>query len=271
MSTVPQQTRLALGADGPSGQVDVWLLPFAGLADEGLRRFCMALLSPDEAERAGRFALPRPQDQYIAARALVRLILARCCAVAPEALVFAANEFGRPYISAPAQAQGVYFSLSHTDGLLALAVSTHDEVGLDVEDTQRLSDFTGIARNYFSPAEWQAIEPLQGEAQRNQFFAIWTLKEAYMKALGQGLSAGLEAFSIALTPDSAVLRGGPPGAPAASSWQFFRLQPTARHQLAVAASFTPYAPLVCRVHTLEDLRNLAVPGNAAPAPAPLSS
>jgi 4'-phosphopantetheinyl transferase len=266
-----QATHHARNTAPANGEVDIWLLPFEGLADKGLRRFCTALLSPDEAERAGRFALPRPQDQYIAARALVRLILARRCTVAPEALVFAANEFGRPHISAPAQARGIHFSLSHTDGLLALAVSTSYAVGLDVEDTQRLSDFTGIARNYFSPTEWQAIEPLQGEAQRERFFLIWTLKEAYMKALGQGLSAGLEAFSISVTPESASLLGGPAGAPAAHTWQFFRMQPTARHQLAVAASFTPYAPLVCRVHTLEDLRTLAVPGNAALAQDPISS
>lgn len=241
------------------GQVDIWLLPFAGLADDALRSFCMSLLSPGETERAKCFARPKPQDQYIASRALVRLVLARCCAVVPEALAFAANEFGRPYISAPAPSHGVHFSLSHTDGLLALAVSGTYEVGLDVEDTHRPTKIAGIARSYFSPAEWSTLQHLEDAAQRDQFFSLWTLKEAYIKALGKGLSADLAGFSITTTPESAVVTGAPAGAPAADTWQFFRLSPTPRHRLAVAASFKPHAPLACRVHMLEDLRTLAVP------------
>lgn len=267
------QTRPYPDAATPGGRPGRLLgATVAGLADAGLCSFCMALLSPDEAERARRFALPRPQDQYIAAHTLVWLILAHRCAVAYEALAFAANEFSRPHICAPARAVGVSCSLSHTDGLLALAVSSTYTVGLDVEDTQRLSEFTGIARSYFSPAEWQAIEPLQGEAQRDHFFSIWTLKEAYMKALGgRGLSAGPQVVPVAVTPDSAVLTGGPAGAPAADTWQFFRMQATVRHKLALAASFTPYAPLVCCIHMLEDQRTLAVPVSAAFADDPIQS
>lgn len=247
------------------GQVEIWLLPFAGLADEALRHFCMALLSPGEADRAGRFALPRPQDQYIVSRALVRLVLARCCSVAPDALAFSANEFGRPHTCAPVSAQSVHFSLSHADGLVALAVSSTYEVGLDVEDTHRPIDVAGIARSYFSPAEWSAMQHLEGEALRERFFSIWTLKEAYIKALGKGLSADLAAFTVTATPDAAVVSGGPAGAPAADTWQFFRMSPTPRHRLAVAASFKPHAPLACRVHMLEDIRTLAVPANPASA------
>lgn len=260
MTPMHQPAPLECTATTPArGQVDVFLLPFAGLADDTLRSFCMALLSPDETVRASRFALPKPQDQYIASRALVRLVLARCCSVSHEALVFSANEFGRPHISAPASCLDTHFSLSHTDGLLALAVSSTYEVGLDVEDTQRPTQVAGIARSYFSPAEWRTLEHLEDADQREQFFSIWTLKEAYIKALGKGLSTDLSEFSITITPDSAAVTGAPTGSPAAETWQFFRLRPTPRHQLAVAASFTPRAPLACRVHMLEDLRTLAVP------------
>jgi len=229
------------------GCVDIWLFPFETV-DEALRHRCLSLLDAGEREQLASFSLARPRDQYLVSRALVRLALSHHSGQAPKSLSFTRDAHGRPWLAAPHDALGLYFSLSHTDGLVAVAVSHTRQIGLDVEDLHRRTNVMGIAQTYFAASEWAALNQLAGDAQRARFFDLWTVKEAYIKACGKGLRMPLDQFAVAVTPTSATLVESNDTAGARKEWQFFRAQPTPRHQLAVAAAFTPHAPLICRTH-----------------------
>lgn len=235
-----------------AGLVDIWLFPF-DTVDAGLRRRCLALLDIFELAQLDRFALERPRDQYLVSRALVRLVLSRYAECAPDALRFTRDEYGRPWLSAPDEALGLYFSLSHTEGLVALAVSSSRLMGLDVEDAHRTMDVTGIAQTYFELSEWATLSQLQGDAQRASFFDVWTCKEAYIKACGKGLQIPLDQFAVEVTHSSAKLTVLKDASHALNDWQFYRAQPTPRHKLAVAALSNPRVSLDCRMRWLSPL------------------
>lgn len=236
------------------GCVDIWLFPFDRV-DEALRHRCLSLLDAGEREQLASFTLARPKDQYLISRALVRLALSHHADRSPESLSFTRDDHGRPWLAAPDDALGLYFSLSHTDGLVAVAVSRTPQLGLDVEDLHRTTNFMGIAQTYFAASEWSGLNQLEGHAQRARFFDLWTVKEAYIKACGKGLRMPLDQFAVAVTPTSATLIDAHDTAGASDEWQFFRAQPTPRHQLAVAARFTPHAPLICRIHLADLLKH----------------
>lgn len=235
------------------GGVDIWLFPFEAV-DEALRRRCLSLLDASELDQLASFSQARPQDLYLLSRALVRLALSHHCGRPPQALRFTRDEHGRPWLASPDDALGLYFSLSHTDGLVALAVSGTPRIGLDVENLHRTTNFMGIAQSYFAASELSALNPLEGAAQRERFFDLWTVKEAYIKACGKGLRMPLDQFAVTVTPTSATLTESSDTGQARDGWQFFRAQPTPRHKLAVAASFPPHVPLFCRARMADLLK-----------------
>ncbi|MDO9005937.1 MAG: 4'-phosphopantetheinyl transferase superfamily protein [Aquabacterium sp.] len=228
------------------GKVDVWLLPFSEM-NATVHQWCMPLLDAAERVQAGRFLLDKPRDQYVVSRAMVRQVLADYLGIPPLSLSFARNDHGRPHIASPRQAMGLHFSLSHTEGLIALAVALVPAVGLDVETVNREADVEGIACHYFSAFEWDALRLLDGWAQREAFLALWTVKEAYIKACGKGLSIPLNGFAVQLLPQSARLLHNSDEIEAAKNWRFFRQRPLPDHLLAVAAALDHADTLDCRV------------------------
>ena len=132
------------------------------------------------------------------------------CIFAPrteQALRFGRNAHGKPWLSpplppTPAPPAPLCFSVAHAPGALLCAVSLGAEVGCDVEDASRGSDASGqrLARRYFTAAEAASLDALPpGESRRRRFIQMWTLKEAYVKALGRGIAAApLNTFELAL-------------------------------------------------------------------------
>ncbi|MEM8593301.1 MAG: 4'-phosphopantetheinyl transferase superfamily protein [Pseudomonadota bacterium] len=113
---------------------------------------------------------------------------------APEEWVFDTGEKGKPYLSNGHQP--LHFNVSHTHNLIALALSQHYAIGVDVEHTLRNSDTINIADRYFSCHELEELHALPIAQQENHFFDYWTLKESYIKACGVGLSIPLDSFSF---------------------------------------------------------------------------
>jgi 4'-phosphopantetheinyl transferase len=184
-----------------------------------------SLLSPEEDARYRRFAFARNRQQFLVGRALVRTTLSRYAGVPPAAWVFAASGHGKPEIAAPADFAGLRFNLSHTDGLVACAVTAGREVGVDVEDMSRREVSASLARYCLSAAELAHWEGLSDGERREVFFDYWTLKEAYIKARGLGLSVPLHDFSFRFRVD------GPPAISFASGfgddpagWHFSQFQ-----------------------------------------------
>jgi 4'-phosphopantetheinyl transferase len=267
------------GPDGPDSphrgrligeaDVDVWLL--AAPEDAGAERVarCAALLDAGERARLARFRAPADRARYLFAHALVRATLSRYAPETPPAAWrFHVGPHGRPEIAdelvrggaamGAALAPPLRFNLSHTAGLVACAVALGRDVGVDVEHTATprfdAQACLEVAASSFAPSELAGLAGLPPEARRERFFAIWTLKEAYIKARGLGLALPLASFAFELGadgPDGAApaidLRFAPELEDDAARWHLARLQPTPAHALAVAARRAPDETLNVRV------------------------
>lgn len=166
-------------------EVHVWA---ADLDEISLSREFASLLSSDETERAARFHFERDRGNFIAARGLLRTILARYTGISAEALQFNYSANGKPSLASAAQFGNLNFNLSHSDGLAVYAFAREREVGIDLESLRPFSDMEQIAARCFSSAEQADLRSLETPAQEEKFFRYWTRKEAILKCGGEGFS-----------------------------------------------------------------------------------
>ena len=214
-------------------QVDVWLESVSEIG-EAERTAWRCFLSKTELSRWCRFRRQKAQDQYLLGRALLRVVLSSYADTPRNSWRFAENCYGRPYVAKPKAFQYIKFNISHTDGLVALVVSRTCETGIDVENHDSNLDVYRLARSCLSPIEARTVEGLLGNDAIRAFYYFWTLKEAYLKARGRGLSIPLESFwfDIAKTPPAfqcSNLCDENPG-----RWQFHLFAPSYQHTLALA-------------------------------------
>lgn len=159
--------------------------------------FC---LSGDERERARRFVFSRDRDRYVAAHVALRQILAGPASQPAAQLHFAAGRFGKPAL---ANAAGLRFNLSHSQGVGLIALSEQAELGVDVELVRPMRDAIALAADHFDAAEREALAALAaGPARDLAFFRCWTRKEACLKAAGVGLGLDTRRFHVGIAPDA---------------------------------------------------------------------
>jgi 4'-phosphopantetheinyl transferase len=212
-------------------------------------------LGAEERVRHARFRFEADRDIYLVAHALTRRMLGRLIGVPSDTLEFAAGEHGRPEIVGPDAARGFRFNLSHTHGLVACAVTRAVDIGVDVEYAERRVDILGVARQVFSPVEVAGLAALSGAAQRERFFELWTLKEAYIKAIGKGLSAPLRSITFDPTqPDPVPVTFGPDVADDHTRWCLRRFRVGSEHRLALALAADRAAGVHCVEASPTDLR-----------------
>jgi 4'-phosphopantetheinyl transferase len=223
---------------------------FIEALDEAALNSANALLSDDERARRDRFRAQRDRDEYAAAHALLRTMLSTFGDRPPDAWRFAAGPHGKPAL-AGADAR-LSFNLSHARGLVACAVTTGADVGIDVEAVTRAIDWRAIASRYFSPEEVSAIERADPTAQTIRFFELWTLKEAFIKALGLGMLQPLTTMTFSIEHGDAI-SFLPPSGILANVWQFGLFAPSADHRLALAVS--DGTPRRRRIRVLDDLHS----------------
>jgi 4'-phosphopantetheinyl transferase len=209
----------------------VWLAPEALADDPAIAARLRALLSDEELAQQQRFGADSPRRLHLVARGLQRTVLSRFVpAVAPRDWRFERSEGGRPFIARD-HAVELDFNIAHTNGMVALAAGWGLRIGIDVEAVARRRSLE-IARRYFSAREIAGLEALPAEDQPRRFLELWTLKEAYLKAIGTGIAGGLGsmtfdfpaggiAFERALDPD-------------ASRWLFQQWSTADTHLLAIA-------------------------------------
>jgi 4'-phosphopantetheinyl transferase len=216
------------------GQVDVWYR-ITDTLDEMDVADGIALLSPDERERHSRFAFARDRRDYAAAHALLRESLSRYAAVAPMAWRFRAG--GKPSLVADDGFPSLSFNLSHTHGLVACAISNGSDVGIDVEAVDRSID-ESVAERFFFETESADLRRCVSHERQRRFFELWTLKEAYLKAVGEGLSHPLNTIVFGLTIGGSI-DFRPPADVDPAAWQFALFAPTERYCLAIAVRREP--------------------------------
>jgi 4'-phosphopantetheinyl transferase len=212
--------------------IQVWLAFEAAIPEAAYARFD-ALLSTEERARCARFRTGRLQRQYLLARAVQRRVLSGYVpGVRPQEWEFTKGEHDKPELAAPFAASGLHFNLTHTNGLVALAVARLP-LGLDVENSGERDPPLEVARSYFTESEAEALEALPPGAQAARFFALWTLKESWLKADGRGLSAGLENAEFELDAAHRVVRVRLVQDDA-RRWHFQQWWPSAEHTMALA-------------------------------------
>jgi 4'-phosphopantetheinyl transferase len=182
----------------PENAVHVWYtLAPTNSSDKDLVARYGALLTTEERARHDRFLQEKDRCQYLLGKLLVRTVLSHYLPRSPDAWLFTANRFGKPVLANSPSEPALQFNLAHTEGLVACVVARDFEVGIDVENIGRSVNLD-IARRYFAPAEVAFLEQVPEGMRQRVFFLFWTLKEAYVKARGMGLSLPLEQFAFQL-------------------------------------------------------------------------
>jgi 4'-phosphopantetheinyl transferase len=155
-------------------------------------------LSCSERSHAQRFRFEKDRIKYIFSQGVLRQVLAGYLRKSPERIEFKSNEFGKPFLAEPAGNREVFFNMSNSKEVVVVAVTTERVVGVDVEHLRPIDQISSIASHYFSPNEL-ALLNLASSSQRNHVFcACWTRKEAYIKAVGKGLSIPLNSFDTSM-------------------------------------------------------------------------
>jgi 4'-phosphopantetheinyl transferase len=212
----------------------VFLCRPEAIQDAALLARYESLLDAAERARLARFRFPRDARAFLIAHALVRDVLSRFCEILPGEWRFKTNGNGRPEIAGPAATAGLRFSLSHCRGLIACLVAENVEPGVDVEEIRQADDLLELAERFFSPSELVSLRHCSGERMAERFFALWTLKESYIKARGMGVSLPLDKFSFRLCRNQIGVRFDPEIRDRATDWAFSLLRAPADHFVAVA-------------------------------------
>jgi 4'-phosphopantetheinyl transferase len=174
----------------------VWWADLNKSADKLTKFF--NLLADNEKKRAVRFHFEKDRNHYIVARGILREILSHYLAITPQEIVFSYTTRGKPIID---QQYNVQFNVSHSYGIALYAITREPAVGIDIEYKDRERDIDGIVERFFSSNEARVIKNLTGAEKLQAFFNGWTRKEAFLKALGAGLSYPLANVEVTLTSD----------------------------------------------------------------------
>lgn len=167
----------------------------------------MEILSPCEKEIVFRMRDEELKKRALLARALVRTTIARYqinSEISPRSLKFRKNIHGKPEVdwqnSGYQRSLPLHFNISHTSSLIACGVTNSSPIGIDVEEKHReiKHNIMSFARRYFSNHEIQLLASIEDPTvQQQEFMKLWTLKEAYVKALGRGFSgAPFKTFTV---------------------------------------------------------------------------
>jgi 4'-phosphopantetheinyl transferase len=208
------------------GSIHVWLGNADRLSGEGGLR---TLLTLDEQTRAARFAFARDRDRFVAARAFLRCLLGYYLETDASAIRLGYQRYGKPFLTEKHADCGIDFNLSHSDGIVTVAISRAGAVGVDVEAIRPIDDRDILARRVLAAGEWERLQAVPHQARDEAFLTAWTRKEAFVKAIGEGLSHPLDQFEVTLAPGepARVLRIAGDAAVAAE-WTVASLPPMAR-------------------------------------------
>lgn len=174
-------------------EIHVWHFDFTAAHKTDIYWHCLA---KDEKDRAKRFYFEKDYNAYLLSRGILRSILAQYTGISPQAISLKYTLYGKPFLDPLQNSTGLYFNISHTHHCILYALTRNIEIGIDVEYLKSYLDYRGIAKSFFSNYEYQGLIETHHEQQRVLFYKIWTCKEAFIKAIGLGLSYSLADFDV---------------------------------------------------------------------------
>ncbi|WP_428623589.1 4'-phosphopantetheinyl transferase family protein [Sedimenticola sp.] len=229
-------------------EIHLWFAYDREISDPQLLAEYSAVLNNQESSRQARFYFEKDRHQYLVTRALVRSTLSLYINdIEPAQWEFNKNAYGKPAIGNPTDFP-LQFNLSHTHGMIVMAVTTTRKVGVDVEWLLRGGETVAIADNFFSPQEVKQLRSLPTAEQDSRFFDLWTLKESYIKAYGMGLSIPLDQFSFSFLKDDRIsIAFDPRWNDHPDNWFFWQIQPRDTHKVALAVESKGKSVECCRL------------------------
>jgi 4'-phosphopantetheinyl transferase len=222
----------------PDWGVEVWKASLGTVAS-GEDDSLAALLSDDERTRAAQFVFDQDRRRFVRSRAALRTVLGQRLGIAPSSLVFAYGPQGKPELDAHHAASREHFNLAHSGDWALVALARDRRVGVDVEQVRPGLAETNIAQRHFAAREVAALRNLPPEMQDEAFFRCWTRKEAYLKALGCGLSLALDAFTVSLAPGEPEILSSRDDPEVQKHWRLIELHPAAGYIGSVALEARP--------------------------------
>lgn len=198
--------------------IDLWFLRTAEVNDPCLLRACDAIMEPAERDHQEKRISEKLRHEHRVTRALCRAVLGRELGVTPGSLRFARNSYGRPNLNPPSSLR---FNLTHTVDFVALIIARNRELGVDAEPTSRAAAILGLGRSAFTAQELDFLAGIPFDERGKWAVCLWTIKEAYIKARGMGLSLPIQKIEIAIdvVAGSATLRLLEPIDEAPSRWK----------------------------------------------------
>jgi 4'-phosphopantetheinyl transferase len=215
--------------------VDVWFLD--GPAVSPSPESWVQSLDPEERFRANGFRTPDLRARFVAAHALVRTVLSRYAALAPEEWRIAHGPEGRPCLVDPPI--DLRFSLSHSEEHAAVAVAIGRSIGVDLEEIDATVDVLGLAGRFFTRNEQAMLRACSGMERPERFTTLWTIKEAVLKTRGAGLSSGLTTVEVQLGASGELVRVTAPDRP----WSVAAWSPVDGLRAALAVQTGTLPPL----------------------------
>jgi 4'-phosphopantetheinyl transferase len=192
-------------------------------------------LDADEQIRADRFRFDVHRRRFIVGRGFQRAVLGAYLGLAPERIAYRYGEKGKPLLTPGLVPEPLEFNLSNSEELALLGITRRVELGVDVEHLRPLSDLEALAERFFSVRESQQLLALPAASRVGAFFNCWTRKEAYLKAVGTGITAPLDAFDVTLLPGEPARMVSLEGSvERAAGWRLYHLEPAVGYLGAVA-------------------------------------
>jgi 4'-phosphopantetheinyl transferase len=163
------------------------------------------VLSEDERARAAKFRFDHDRKRFTSGRTALRLLLAGYLKTNPEKILFSYGPAGKPFVSA----SPLSFNLAHSGPHALVGFALEHQIGIDVEQIRQIDDMPLVAQYSFAPGEFRRWQALPADQKTRAFYRCWTRKEAYLKAIGEGIAQRLQKFEVAFEPGAppAILKG----------------------------------------------------------------
>lgn len=208
-----------------AGQVHVWRVSLAEWPEPEVG---WDVLSEAEQARANRFKFERDQRRFIVSRSRLRAILGRYINQSPTDVKFDYGEFGKPFVPAEPTLQ---FNLSHSGEIALCAVTLGRKLGIDIEQLRSIKDLASLSRRCLTHQEQSMLQQQLTSEQPLAFLQYWTCKEAYLKAIGKGLTQSLQSVGVELLPKPQLIQVPEPG-----NWQLGLIDPGLQDYVAALVS-----------------------------------
>jgi len=189
---------LVLGKD----EIHIWRV-YLDLPVEQIAQLSQ-ILSEDEQARAERFRFPQHRQRFIAARGRLRQLLGAYLDLPGDRPVFEYSSRGKPSLAPSMGGANLQFNVSHSQDLAVYGITFARRIGIDIEYLRSATDIEGIASRFFAAKESEIINNLVGKKQQQAFFQIWTAKEAYLKATGEGLAGSLAGVEVSWSDERPI-------------------------------------------------------------------